>query len=438
MKGETDLRAAVLNRLQREQKATSQVSNESVRHAAHMLGVTPRQIRRLLARKEGQAPAVEPRFELTKHHIDVLFSVGGIASEAYKILEECGEKPSTSLKTFQRRVAQMDPALRATASHGWPGAISKFTYASKHAPYRGHTYCIDHTVLPVPVVAHRGSTEWFYPWGSIVWDEATRLALSGDAYDHDPQSETTRDILLAAFEGFDLDDGTPVGGVPENVLSDRGSDLISEMNSLGLIRAGIGRKFSPPRESYQNGIAEKGLDLFQKEFCRKQPGWVPGKRDSHQRNHPVDHLNPASLLTLDQFRALFAAELHRWNEARPHGSLGGQTPAQAWAADEHVVPAADPAALRMAMLKSDATPKIGKKGVRFNEQDYFHPTALRLHIGKTVEVRYLPRPARLHRGLLQRPAPVPRDPAQRPVRAGAGPDDRGPQGRQGGVHRALA
>ncbi|MCW2605421.1 MAG: transposase [Frankiales bacterium] len=387
MKGEPDLRAAVLNRLRRELDASGRVSNESVRQAAHRLSMTPRHVRRLLT---AGAAKRRKRYAITDRQIDVLFSVGGIASQAWTELQGTDHDPKVSLRVFQRAVAQMDPTLRATASHGWGGAVQKFVFAAKDAPYRGHTYCTDHTPAPVPVVAHRGSKTWFYPWVTVVWDECTRLALAADAYDHDPQAETTRDVIITALEGFDLDDGTAAGGMPEWFLSDRGSDLLGEINGLGLVRAGVGRTYSHARESYQNGIGEKNLGLLQDEWCRRLPGFQPGKRGSYDRDHPVQ-IAADRLLTLDQFRALLARQLHHWNEERSHGSLGGRTPAQAWAEDEQVVPAADPAALRMAMLKSDKTPKVGKNGVRFSEEDYIHPTRLRAYFGKNVEVRYLPR-----------------------------------------------
>lgn len=387
MKGEPDMRTAVINRLRREQDASGRVSNESVRQAAHRLSMTTRHVRRLL---NASGSKRRKPYAITKHQIDVLFSVGGVASAAWSELLGTEHDPNVSLRVFQRAVAQMDPTLRATASHGWGGAVQTFVFAAKDAPYRGHTYCTDHTPSPVPVVAYRGSKTWFYPWVTVVWDESTRLALAADAYDHDPQAETTRDVIITALDGFDLDDGTAAGGMPEWFLSDRGSDLLGEINGLGLVRAGVGRSYSHARESYQNGVAEKNLGLLQDEWCRRLPGFQPGKRGSYDRDHPVQ-ISTDRLLTLDQFRGMLARQLHHWNEVRAHGSLGGRTPAQAWADDEQVVPAADPAALRMAMLKSDKTPKVGKHGVRFNEEDYIHPTKLRPYFGKNVEVRYLPR-----------------------------------------------
>jgi len=387
VKGDPEMRKAVLNRLRREHDEAGCVSNELVRQAAHRLSMSTRQVRRLVV---GTGKARKPRFALTSRQVDVLFSVNGTATLAYEELDGTPDDPGVSLRVFQRAVADLDPAVRATASHGWGGAIRRFVYASKDAPYRGHTYCIDHTPAPVAVVAYRGSAEWFYPWVTIVWDEAKKVCLAGDAVQHDPQAETTRDVLITAIEGFALDDGTWAGGMPEFVLSDRGSDLIGDINGLGLIRTGIGRKYSPPGESFQNGVAEKNLGLLQDEMCRKTVGFRHGARDSYSRSHPVQP-QPENLLTLDQFRALLARWMHRWNEERVHGSLDGRTPAQAWAQDEQVVPAADPVALRLAMMKADKTAKIGKNGVRFDGEDYVHLTKMRLHFGKQVEIRYLPR-----------------------------------------------
>jgi len=387
VKGDPEMRKAVLNRLRREHDESGCVSNESVRQAAHRLSMSTRQVRRLVV---GTGKTRKPRFAVTQQQVDVLFSVNGMATLAYGELKGTPDDPGVSLRVFQRAVADLDPAVRATASHGWGGALRKFVYAAKDAPYRGHTYCIDHTPAPVAVVAYRGSTEWFYPWVSIVWDEAKKVCLAGDAVQHDPQAETTRDVLITAIEGFSLDDGTWAGGMPEFVLSDRGSDLIGDINGLGLIRMGIGRKYSPPSESFQNGVAEKNLGLMQDEMCRKTPGFRHGARDSYSRSHPVQP-QPENLLTLDQFRALLAQWMHYWNEERVHGSLAGRTPAQAWADDEQVVPAADPVALRLAMLKSDTTAKVGKNGVRFLGEDYVHLTKMRPYFGKQVEIRYLPR-----------------------------------------------
>ena len=54
MKGERDLRNAVFNRLLREKNVAGRISNEAVRQAAHLLGLTPRQVRRQLAKGESR------------------------------------------------------------------------------------------------------------------------------------------------------------------------------------------------------------------------------------------------------------------------------------------------------------------------------------------------------------------------------------------------
>lgn len=394
-------RVVVIGALQRVKRERDTVPNSLVRAAADRLHLTPEQIRRLIKNGPGT-----PRgsFVPTEKHIDALYAAHGVITKAYQICLEEGIEVGVGERQFRRGFKErVDQAIVAGAKLGWSGVVSRRAFGPKYVPHKGHTYAIDSSPTCV-LVLHKPGGKVIDLYETSVIDEATRFALVVATTDGAPDTVVTIAALAAAVGGYDADDGTPLGGIPEHVLSDNGSELKGHAVTSGLIRYGLRmplnddevdggltkRQFTNPDSPWENGRAERFHKTFQRGFCLDLPGYVDPELPEFQRLERRDYwkANPHLLLTRDQFDALLARWVIKYNFEKPHASLNNKTPFAAWVDDPRVLSKPDPEALRLAML-NDGTRVVDKGSIKAFSHIYYGAD-LGGHDGRTVEIRYLP------------------------------------------------
>lgn len=385
MKGNPEQRRVVLRRLLALKEELGQVPNEAVDAAASMLGLKRRQVRYLIA----QGHDVDPpeAFDLTETMIDYYFACRGNAVAAHdKLADDLVEMP-VGLRQFQRAVDErVDQALRAAAKRGLDGLIASTVYLGREVANRNDIWAIDHTPPPIVVRPRTRGLAPYVPWATTIMDEATGMWMAETVKDSDPNAADTVATLGRAIAGFTLADGEFVGGLPDVLLSDRGGDLISDPVTAGLAKVLVNRRYTEPGSPWQNGKVERMQGLWQGEWITSLPGYLFGGRYSYQRKLNLAMADPEALLFEDQFAALLAQEIERWNQERPYK---GKTPAERWAADSKPIRQADAEALRLAMLRDDQLRVVSKGTISFDTFEYTAPE-LRTKHKKQVEVRYLP------------------------------------------------
>lgn len=402
----------VITAMRRASEAEGGLSNVRVRTAAELLECTPTHVRRLVRTGvKDPVTCLKP----TNEHVDILFSTHGNCAKAARTIARTNLLPvSTKTKrpvserTMRRALEeQIDPAFLSAARGGWAGLRTATCYGTKYAPYKGHTYATDSTPFDV-LVRHDDTGEAIDLWGTPVIDECTRFAISTNVTDGSPDTQTSVAVLAAAVQGYETDNGVWVGGLPDRVLSDNGSEYKTSAVAAGLVRIGftllvdaddapaeefigsVRGQFTRPGEPWANGIVERYHRTTHQEFSSNLPGYVPPELETFERleRRAFWQAHPERLLTRSQFTALLHDWLMEFNYRRPHSSLGGLTPFEAWCADPKVLAQPDPEAVRLAML-SEGTRVVDRGRVKAFTNKYYSDDLAGYH-GRTVEIRYLP------------------------------------------------
>lgn len=316
------------------------------------------------------------------------FVANGNATKAWEALRAAGVIPlKMSVKAFQRRVSEWDPALRACAKGGFRAMVAHQFFNVEHIPHKGYAYGTDHTALGIQVLPERG-TKPIWPWLSFIMDLHTRLVIAWQLTAHVPNSTDDIDLLLEAIDGWYTEDGVFVGGKPGFLRTDRGGDYISEALSRNLIALDIGRQFTAPYSSHQNGRVERLNGTIDTNFSPTVPGFFPGGEDAYNRRALKTPINPASLVGMEGLDRRMGDFFAEYNNT-PHSALNGATPLEAWLEDPRVVEKADKDTIVAAMTPRE-TRTLNKYGIEVRNAIYSHPTlaALRKANVNEVEVRY--------------------------------------------------
>jgi len=316
------------------------------------------------------------------------FHYRGVASKAWEALKKTGDLPAgMSLKAFQRRVNEWDPAIRACAKGGYRGMVKHQFFNIEHIPYKGYAYGSDHTALPIQVIPLRGSKP-VWPWLTTLIDLMTRVVLAYKLTLHVPTAEDSLDVFLEGVYGWYTNDGVFVGGKPHFLRTDRGGDYISGLLSKNLFDLNIGRQFTEPYSSWQNGRVEALNGTIDEDFAPTVPGFHPGGEAEYTRRVFKTPIPVESLLTIETLDRRIGDWFGDYNN-RVHSKLHGLTPLEAWAADSHAVEKADHTSIVNAMTPRE-TRALQRIGIEVRSAFYSHPTLglLRKRNVGQVEVRY--------------------------------------------------
>lgn len=385
-------RLTALTELVAAREQHGKVPTATLHELAAALDMQPRSLSRLLAQyvETGSYAPCAPR---KRQPLDenaaknAYFFSAGDANAAYLLLKERNMCGSMGLRTFQRRIGTWPDWLRACAKGGYREMIKHQMFNTEHLPYRTYVYGMDHTLLPVQVILERG-TKPVFVWLTVVMDLKTRVVLAWLLTPHTPLIEDSTAVLADAIDGWECERGF-VGGKPEFLRTDRGSDFVSDAMNRGLLRIDVQRQFTEPYASWQYGRVERLHGTIDREFAPKQPGFFKGGEEDYNRRvfkvaQPVE-----SLGTIERLDESFAEWFDTYNN-RPHRSLDGRSPLEAWFGDPQPIQKADPSEIRTAMLRSDHR-SLQRYGIEFKNEVYSSPSLglSNCPIGTRVEVRYL-------------------------------------------------
>lgn len=392
-RSEHDLaRLTVMRELHAAYQSYGRVPAALLREMAGALNMTERNLSRLFAqyRTAGCYASYAPkkRQDLPNEHAakDAYFKAAGDARKAYELLCAQGLITNMSLRTFQRRVAAWPQWLTACAKGGAHEMVKHQMFNTEHIPYRTYAYGTDHTSLSIQVLPERGSTVIF-PWLTFLMDLKSRVVLSWLLTEGTPTVEDSTAVIAEGIDGTEDERGF-VGGKPEFLRTDRGGDFISNAINRGLLRLDVERQFTEPYSSWQNGRVERLNGTIDRNFAPTQPGYSLGGEEEYNRRVFKTPPKTSALGTLADLDDAFATWFTAYNN-RPHRSLNGRSPLEAWFNDPHPVKKADPEAVRSAMLRSNNR-RINKYGIDFHNKVYSSPSLGQTNcpVGSTAEIRY--------------------------------------------------
>lgn len=372
---------SILNTLLATNERDGYVSNRDVRDAALVLGCSERRIRNMIARgyvRKDTEPW-KPSEDLLAEFILQKGCVGNI----YNRMRKAGLLPLSprtgepiSLRTMQRGFAEhFDQRLRKAGRGGFAALDASLpTVRRTRAGALNDEWAMDHTLLPNWAVMPDGSVA--KPWLSLVLETMkSRFVLAVTLSPYAISAEEDVDTIATAVAGFTDDEGFFYGGKPKVLLSDRGGDFLTQAMTVGLIEHGIERNFTASRNPKHNGAVERLNGILKNEICPDLPQYDRSHWEHRDPRSPLVPPPAEETLTVEALYAELLRKVREYNFERPHGALGGLTPAEAWrqhCRDEDgadLVVRVDPYALRASMAQE--TERMLRRGaVEWNGRFY--------------------------------------------------------------------
>ena len=344
--------------------------------------VSVRTVQRMAA-DPAAIPAPRSRFVITDEHLAHV-AAGPNRFQAWRRCVEAGIC-SVGYEQFTRALnSQVDPAVLAGALHGPSAMTSKQVFALRESARRNDMWIIDH--YEVPVFVHwPGFKHPIKPWQTTILDDRHRTVMGAVWWPKAPTAQQAIAAVAAAVRGFTLPEGSFVGGSPEVLLMDHGSELIGAEATAAYLSMRINPLPAGARapwvkgklETYHGNVLDPGFAAF--------PGWTGGPKDTADRQILTTPLS--ELLHRDEFRQRAWALIAQYNVGHSHSSLGGATPLESWLDDDTEVRVLPDAIGRQHWLVEHR--KVSGKGVQLHNLAY-QDGRLGHDGGRTLEVRYLP------------------------------------------------
>lgn len=346
------------------------------RIGARQLGVSERQLRRLLA----DPPRPEVARQLTDEQLAYV-AAHGTPTAAWRALARDG-KFSGSLSSFGRRLAAVHRSLRLAITLGEEAMRDSYTYLKWEAPTVNDTWQQDSAWSDVTVLDGRTRVQ---PVIEVIIDDASRLIVAAELWPGPPDSELATTAVARAVSGCFTPDGAQAK--PRVIRHDQGAYYTADHYVDALARAGILSQPVMGRSPHLKGKVERVIRTMKDGFFASLPG-------THRVAHALGdgestrHDQRDRLLTFDEVRERLAAWVRSYNTEHRHSSLGGRTPAEAYLAGaESGASGIDEPAMRALLRRPSQLRKVSKNGIRWANRDYTHP---KLENGSVVEVA--PRP----------------------------------------------
>lgn len=324
-------------------------------------------------------PVSRKRYELTEFEMSYISLHAGNVCRAWEDLVKLNAAP-VSYKTFRRAFGRLEPGVRVGLRRGTDAMRCALPYLTLAPATRPNEISeVDHALLGGILVWDPDGRRTGHPWLTIMIDTFSRMivgfaiTLAGG-----PITESLFAAWADAFLGRDYD-GTFVGGCPETVRHDQGSDLMNEgadaLDRLG-IKAEPVMAYTPEHKPY----VERVIGTIKGRVLPRYPGY--GERlGSHPSTGGGSDLLTIAGLTelLDQdFRALNRRR-HRGIDASPLEMYRTNAIEPTRLKEEHIV---------TALLRRKKTAKVQKDGVQLRGIKYQGKAAF-AHIGETVGLGYL-------------------------------------------------
>lgn len=369
-------------------------SGAHVKAVAERHGVAVRSVYRWLADPAFAQEAVpEPRsrsrFEIDVNHLTVIADEQNYFT-AWERMRAAGVV-DCSYQTFARALHdRTDPALVRAALDGMKGLVNNRLYLSWLPPHRNHTFHLDHTQMDLWVWPSHKERLPVRPYVTVVTDGATGLIHAVPWY-----TDVNGDMVAAALAEATIEReyyGVLVGGCPEQVILDNAAAHFGPAMRAGVERLGWILAPTGSYSSWQNGKAERTIEILNDRLSRRAPGSTnAGTTRTGANRHaaplPRD-IKKDEVFSRRTFEAVLQQVVDEVNTTIKMDRHGGRTRLEAYAADPTERRPLTPSVARLSMLTSGLrTVKVTKNGLQFEKRHYL---ATFLEYGRRYLIRYLP------------------------------------------------
>lgn len=335
----------------------------------------------------------EPRprkcFELDDSHLAYISLRAGNLHGAWEEQSKLG-LVQVCYPTFRRAFGRLDPAIRAGLKGGNTALQAKLPYLTLRRPTDANVvFEIDHTLCSKnliwdPVTNRRG-----HPWVTLVEDVASPAIVGFSITLGDSGNPTTESVFAAladTFLGRDYD-GVFVGGMPEWIRFDQGSDFLHDVadaiDRLGGKPLPV-EAYTPQHKPY----IERAIRTMKRNILTGYPGY------DEQMGEPARTRTPNSdLPTIFEFAALLDRDFRAWNQRFHRGVKA--IPVQVYEASLVKATRLPEKEIALALFRRKKA-VVQKDGVQFRGIMY-QGQATFAHIGEEVDCGFLEtRPDLLH------------------------------------------
>ena len=175
----------------------------------------------------------------------------------------------------------------------------------------------------------------------------------------------------------------PFCGVPGWITFDRGMENVADAVIEALVMLRMTAMPTLPRHPEHNGKVERLHGTITSMFLAGLPGYTGGAKERDKTLTAGEFVLPLDVL-LDEL----ATWVRSYNCDRPHRSLGGLTPLEAWNTDPTPISMPDDALLRRYLLKGQRR-KVRREVITFKDREYV-ARMLPGYEGRNLEIRYDP------------------------------------------------
>lgn len=376
-------RQFLLEELRKHRLRGEPVPRARVTQVAGWVGKSERTIWRWINEVPGNDGA-EPRgYQLTTRDRELFYALRGNVKAVWR--DAHSGPDGMSRQTLQRAFKnQMTLQERAYAVSGSEGQ-RRYTLSLRREPaHRNALWEADHKEIAVQVIPPRG-TKLIRPWVTVFLDGKTR-AVMGYAVN---ETQTAADVHAALRQAIEVvPDRGPFGGKPDAICWDNGKEFLAASVTDVAARLGITPLPADPYQPQQKGKIERFNRTLDESFLAHLPGYQNGARRADGSLYGT-----ATRLSLENFVAQLEGFIREYNCERPHRSLDGRTPEQAWLEDQTELYLIGPEKLRWLTL-ARKTCKVQKDGIHHMKQRFLAPELTRM-VGEKLEIFYMPHDGRL-------------------------------------------
>lgn len=320
---------------------------------------------------------------LTREEIVALFDHYGVVAHAWAELHASGQTQK-SRATFYRAAGQLPEIDLLYASEGLPGARRAQLRLERRESHTGRALIADHLLADVEVVLPGKGAKRVRPW-LTGFEEPRSRALAGLVISVRP---TRAEVLAGLGEAMRrTPEFSPVYGLPTFIRTDNGREFLTKALRSAQVELGFSHLPLRRRSPWLNGKIERWHQTIEHELFARMPWYLRGPKRSDGHLDVPDDVAP---LPLAVFVKLVRAWVAEYNFDRPHRSLGGATPAQAWAEDPAEINEVSEPKLRRYLLEAPRGPRIVEpRGVYYN-LGYYNHGELQDYVTRKVTLRVMP------------------------------------------------
>ena len=384
------LRNSVMPQLCRRIELEPELKWRHINDVAEFIGRSPTTVFRWCSDPSEQPKKlgrpVGSKFRVTDELVSLYFKCGSNAAECHRQAIKKGLIAATnapSKATIRREIKRQVPRIdRVLAKHGEKGVRNDaLVYLPIDTQYRTATFSIDHCELPIYVSAPHPYKGLRKPSITPVMDLHTRVIM-GFVISIQPNSSVATAAMLAAVAQHP-DELNPFQGRPGNVLTDNGSDFLSDHFMGAMVALGATQTVHPPYHPHLKGRQERFHGTL-RTHLQGLPGFADGPRTADNKPQFVRELG---YLHFSQVYGLIESIIDEYHNTVPEGS--DLSPRQAWESDATPLSTVANRAELSWMLMKHETRVVTKNGISVMGK-YFTCREISTRKGDRIGVRWVP------------------------------------------------